>query len=71
MKTNPARLSKSSMQENKMEAWLQSHASILLFICIIVLFLLVMALIVAMFNVSASPLGTESNVYYYHMEDII
>ena len=71
MNNKPVRLSKKSSMQEKSEAWLQSHASILLFICIIVLFLLVMALIVALFNVSASPLGTEANTYYYHLEDVI
>jgi hypothetical protein len=54
-----------------MEVWLQSHASLFLFICIIVLFMLVLAVIVAMFNVSAAPTGTEQNLWYNQLERII
>lgn len=56
---------------SKMESWLQRHAPTLLTICIIILFLLIVALIVTIFSIYAAPTGTEANAYYYHLEDII
>ena len=55
----------------RISAWLNRHAPLLLVIFIFLLFLLIVALIVALFNVAAAPTGTEANVYYYHLEDII
>lgn len=72
---SPARLQKNDVHRltpnEKVEAWLNRHAPLLLVICIFLLFLLIVVLIVALFNVAAAPTGTEANVYYYHLEDII
>ncbi len=54
-----------------MEAWVHSHAPILLIISIILLFMLIGALIFAIATVCASPVGTEANIYYNQLESII
>ena len=53
------------------EAWAMAHATPILFVLVIVLFLLVLAVTVAMFNVAAAPTVTEANTYYYALERII
>jgi hypothetical protein len=58
---------------NSLEAWLQSHAILLLTIAVIILFVLVMLLIVVVFNMISGDhilSMTESNGYYYHLGDI-
>ena len=58
---------------NSLEAWLQSHAILILTICIIVLFVLVMLLIGVVFGIIGNGhfiSMTESNGYYYHLGDI-
>jgi len=58
------------MQEN-MESWLDRHAPLLLFICIILLGCLIVALIVTLFAVAAAPTATEANLWYNNLERII
>ena len=67
--SQPARLSKS--ETTRWEAWMERHAPLLLFICIIILGCLIVALIVTMFAVTAAPTATEANVFYNHLEAII
>ena len=58
---------------NSLEAWLQSHAILLLTIAVIILFVLVMVLIAVVFNMLSGDhiiSMTESNGYYYHLGDI-
>ena len=58
---------------NSLEAWLQSHAILLLTIAVIILFVLVMVLIGVVFNMISGDhilSMTESNGYYYHLGDI-
>lgn len=58
---------------NSLEAWLQSHAILLLTIAVIILFVLVMLLIGVVFNMISGDhilSMTESNGYYYHLGDI-
>lgn len=69
----PVRLHKKENHDtslfDKFEAWLQSHATFFIIVCMILMFILLIVLIYAIMGVSAA--GTESNVYYYHLEDII
>ena len=69
--SNPVRLSKSNTMQENMESWLDRHAPLLLFICIIILFFLIVAVIVAWFNVAAAPTATEANLWYNNLERII
>ena len=69
--SKPVRLSKSYTMHERMEQWIQRHAPLLLFICIIILGCLIVALIVTMFAVTAAPTATEANVFYNHLEAII
>ena len=58
---------------NSLEAWLQSHAILLLTIAVIILFVLVMLLIAVVFNMLSGDhilSMTESNGYYYHLGDL-
>ena len=58
---------------NSLEAWLQSHAILLLTIAVIILFVLVILLIGVVFNMISGDhilSMTESNGYYYHLGDI-
>ena len=58
---------------NSLEAWLQSHAILLLTIAVIILFVLVMLLIGVVFNMISGDhilSMTESNGYYYHLGDL-
>ena len=58
---------------NSLEAWLQSHAILLLTIAVIILFVLVMVLIGVVFNMISGDhilSMTESNGYYYHLGDL-
>jgi hypothetical protein len=69
---SPARLEKQTDAPlMNWERWLCNHASIFLFICIVLLFLLIVAVFVAISNVAAAPTGTEANLYYNHLEAII
>ena len=54
---------------NSLEAWLQSHAILILTICIIVLFVLVFALMGVVFSGHFLSM-TESNGYYYHLQNL-
>ena len=68
----PVRLQKKENHDtsfDKFEAWLQSHATFFIIVCMILMFILIIMLMYAIIGVSAA--GTESNVYYYHLEDII
>jgi len=52
--------------------WIDAHASILFLISILVLIILIIGLIFAIATVyGASPTGTEANVYYNQLENII
>ena len=70
---DPVRLGKQDNVQpcyNSMEAWLQRHAILILTICIIVLFVLVFALISVVFFNGHFLSMTESNGYYYHMNQL-
>ena len=72
----PPRLNKQTEDEfsplmNKWDRWVQTHLTLILTVLMLFLFFLVLALIVAMFNVSAAPTGTEANLYYNHLENIV
>ena len=55
---------------NSMEAWLTSHAILILTILVIILFVLVAILIGKVFFDGHFLSMTESNGYYYHLGDI-
>ena len=70
---DPVRLGKQDNVQpcyNSMEAWLQRHAILILTICIIVLFVLVFALISVVFFNGHFLSMTESNGYYYHLNQL-
>ena len=71
-----ARLSKNDVHSlsfsDKVEAFLNRHAIFFICVCMIILFVLVTVLIYTIFGVSAAHVtGTESNVYYYGLKDIV
>jgi len=51
--------------------WIDAHASILFLISIVLLFVLIVSLIVAIGVVFGATTGTEANVYYNQLENII
>ena len=68
----PARLHKADNCHRGIEAYLQRYAPFFLIICIIVLVLLIIALAMAVTGVHAYQLtGTEANLQYNHLEQII
>ena len=70
---DPVRLQKVNDAQpcyNSLEAWLQRHAILILTICIIVLFVLVFALISVVFFNGHFLSMTESNGYYYHLQNL-
>ena len=70
---DPVRLGKQDNVQpcyNSLEAWLQRHAILILTICIIVLFVLVFALISVVFFNGHFLSMTESNGYYYHLNQL-
>lgn len=69
--SKPVRLSKSHTMQENMESWLDRHAPLLLLICIILLGCLIVALIVTLFTVAATPTATEANLWYNNLERII
>ena len=73
--SKPVRLEKQTESQPfyNLDAWLQSHAILLLTIAVIILFVLVMLLIGVVFNMISGDhilSMTESNGYYYHLGDI-
>ena len=56
---------------DKIEEFLMNHSTLILTIAIIVLFLLIALLCAALLNGSVHASMTESNGYYYHLEDYI
>lgn len=67
----PVRLGKSENCHRGLEAWLQNHATPILLVCIILLFLLIVALLMTMLGVHANTVtGTEANVWQ-NMEQLI
>ena len=73
--SKPVRLEKQTESQPfyNLDAWLQSHAILLLTIAVIILFVLVMVLIGVVFNMISGDhilSMTESNGYYYHLGDI-
>ena len=73
--SKPVRLEKQTESQPfyNLEAWLQSHAILILTICIIVLFVLVMLLIGVVFGMIGGhvPSMTESGNLYNHLQDVI
>ena len=70
---DPVRLGKQDNVQpcyNSLEAWLQRHAILILTICIIVLFVLVFALISVVFFNGHFLSMTESNGYYYQLNQL-
>ena len=71
---DPVRLAKTEPNTqpfyNSMEAWLTSHAILILTILVIILFVLVAILIGKVFFDGHFLSMTESNGYYYHLGDI-
>ena len=68
----PARLHKADNCHRGIEAYLQRYAPFFLIICIIVLVILIIALAMAVTGVHAYQLtGTEANLQYNHLEQII
>ena len=68
----PARLHKADNCHRGIEAYLQRYAPFFLIICIIVLVVLIIALAMAVTGVHAYQLtGTEANLQYNHLEQII
>ena len=74
--SKPARLEKQTESQpfyNSLDAWLQSHAILLLTIAVIILFVLVSLLVGVVFNMISGDhilSMTESNGYYYHLGDL-
>ena len=71
--SNPVRLHKEvkmSLQE-KIEQFLMEHATLFLTLAFIILMLLVVMLCAALLNGSVHASMTDSNTYYYHLEDVI
>ena len=69
---DPVRLQKVNDAQpcyNSLEAWLNRHVILILTICIIVLFVLVFALMGVVFSGHFLSM-TESNGYYYHMNQL-
>ena len=73
--SKPVRLEKQTESQPfyNLDAWLQSHAILILPICIIVLFVLVFALIGVVFGMIGGhvPSMTESGNLYNHLQDVI
>ena len=73
--SKPVRLEKQTESQPfyNLDAWLQSHAILILTICIIVLFVLVMLLIGVVFGMIGGhvPSMTESGNLYNHLQDVI
>ena len=74
--SKPVRLAKVENDAQpfyNLEAWLQSHAILILTVSVIILFVLVFALIGVVFGMIGDGhfiSMTESNGYYYHLGDI-
>ena len=69
---DPVRLQKVNDAQpcyNSLEAWLQRHAILILTIAVIILFVLVGLLISVVFSGHFLSM-TESNGYYYHMNQL-
>ena len=69
---DPVRLQKVNDAQpcyNSMEAWLQRHAILILTIAVIILFVLVGLLISVVFSGHFLSM-TESNGYYYHLNQL-
>ena len=71
----PARLNKQDDDVSSLidwDRWVQTHLTLILTVLVIFLFILVLAVIVAMFNMTAAaPTGTEANLYYNHLANIV
>ena len=74
---NPVRLEKTTEKVTVSErvlAFLDRHALLIVFICIIILFILVGMLFAALFTMDANstliPPMSESNAYYYQIKNI-
>lgn len=58
--------------DKKLEAWVNAHAFILFILSLSVLAVLIIALVMALTGVHAYQLtGTEANLQYNHLEQII
>jgi hypothetical protein len=58
--------------EMNLEAWVNAHAPILFILSLLLLVFFVVALIMAITGVQAYQLtGTEANIHYNHLGDII
>ena len=69
---DPVRLGKQDNIQpcyNSLEAWLQRHAILILTIAVIILFVLVGLLISVVFSGHFLSM-TESNGYYYHLQNL-
>lgn len=63
----PCRLHKKPIVENRYEAWILNHASIIVPVAYLILIILVGILIT---TILGQVCATESNIYYYHMGDL-
>lgn len=79
MNNNPVRLEKPTPKMSigeKVLAFLDDHAMLIVFICIIILFVLVGMLFAVLFasvdanNTTDIPSMVESGNYYYHLKDV-
>ena len=79
MNNNPVRLEKPTPKMNigeKVLTFLDDHAMLIVFICIIILFVLVGMLFAVLFasvdtnNTADIPSMVESGNYYYHLKDV-
>jgi hypothetical protein len=64
---NPVRLEKKITLEERIEAWANAHAFLLLSIAIVTLFFLFVWLCFALVGISA----VDSGVTYNHLQDVI
>lgn len=68
----PCRLAKEQVVENKYEAWLLSHAHIIVPVACVILCILVGLLIIVVLRQLGiiHMFSTEANLYYYLLEDL-
>lgn len=65
--SNPVRLAKKPVVENRYEAWILNHAHIFVPMLVIIACILIGMLVVTLFG---TGFATEANMYYYHMGEL-
>ena len=71
-KQSSDKISPFEIIDKKLEAWVTAHAPILFILSLLLLVFLVIALIMAITGVQAYQItGTEANIHYNHLEQII